>query len=81
MAHTAPGRHTGWKSLGEPDEVFSCATAQLLTKTDLCMEVRMMLLLTAGSENVFFLSRLDQSFAKAVVKHGISCRCALNRAL
>ena len=34
MAHTALCRHTGWKSLGEPDEVSSCscATAQLLTK-------------------------------------------------
>ena len=34
MTHTALCRHTGWKSLGEPDEVFSCscATAQLLTK-------------------------------------------------
>ena len=34
MTHTALCRHTGWKSLGEPDEVFSCscATALLLTK-------------------------------------------------
>ena len=34
MTHTALCRHTGWKSLGEPDKVFSCscATAQLLTK-------------------------------------------------
>ena len=34
LCHTAPCRHTGWKSLEEPDEVFSCscATAQLLTK-------------------------------------------------
>ena len=34
MTHTALCRHTGWTSLAEPDEVFSCvcATAQLLTK-------------------------------------------------
>ena len=32
MTHTVWCRHAGWKSLGEPDEVFSCpcATAQLV---------------------------------------------------
>ena len=56
MAHTALCRHTGWKSLGEPDEVFSCscATAQLLTKLTYAVEVGRMLLLTTGSESVLF---------------------------
>ena len=50
-------------------------------QTDLCIEVRKMFLLTTCSENVF-LRRLQQAFVKAaLVKHGISCRCALNRAL
>ena len=54
MTHTALCRHTGWKSLGEPDEVFlcSCTTAQLLTKPDSYVEVRRMFSFTTGSENV-----------------------------
>ena len=82
MAHTALCRHTGWKSLGEPDEVYSrsCATAQLLTKLTCAQKTEGCF--CSRQVQKMFLSRPHQTFANAaLVKHGISCRCALNSAL
>ena len=64
MLHAAMCRHAGWRSLGSPEDVFSCP----------CTTAR-----SRRVQKMFFVV-FHQSFAKAaLVRQDISCRCALNR--
>ena len=59
MPHAAMCRHTGWRSLGSPEDVFSCSctTAQLESRDDVC---------SRRVQKIFFCC-LHQSFGKALL--------------